>query len=770
MRGCSGTDVPTHISLRELYGEEGLRSLDDADVKVSDLPTYGEGSRDDVMQDAPHQGQGEAPRPGATECGQSPMETDNTHDHDTHMFDDETDARGSSPGARVPQQSGARQSGSRRHHAVSEPGSAILDIYAVTAEEIIEKAQAHLSRKERRKQQRRCKLDAAQQKERTRIANTPSKETLLRAAMAGDEPHLHCSNCDKTFDTDEARRRYPLAVPMKTLCEPCAGKPEVLVEMGLVASAQLIRPGDTELPFEWEKDRALIVSARCPRCHSHYTNGANNTARNQLEAFGVAVTFELLWVDDGGMRKVKGNRFVHWSCELCAASQKENGEVENCEVPCTVAAAAADGLWPVVAYIQPGSKDVDGPLMHDDTMVFCNRPRAAFLARLRVCGRMSFECLHLSLRASTQDSGRDDFKLSKRMRGLLLRSLALLRSVDKQLRHRVKDELRDLQLNSCLICSKLDDRVLNPTELGGCCGICIDCTLKGASRNGLKSEPSAVFEDDSMAKALREGHLLLIPQSDLQFSEQLTKDVQERAQVAAAAARAAVAAQAAAARAPTADDADVASHGGGDAGGQSAADGTAAADVARPAAGGRADTAASAAADGADGQAAASGEGCPLGERFHSFHSPNMTPGIDAKKEDQKPKRTTGIGVCTHLFIMMAGLLVSAKNECYLLIQTLAEEIVFHESFHPIKISDPAWPEALRGKEYLFAYYDIACRHVLSPTLRGLCSRAMSSPRRDFDRSQVRHRVFVALDGPTKSNAAAQFLHEMEVGCRRLSR
>lgn len=147
-----------------------------------------------------------------------------------------------------------------------------------------------------------------------------------------------------------------------------------------------------------------------------------------------------------------------------------------------------------------------------------------------------------------------------------------------------------------------------------------------------------------------------------------------------------------------------------------------------------------------------------------------MTPGIDAKKEDQKPKRTTGIGVCTHLFIMMAGLLVSAKNECYLLIQTLAEEIVFHESFHPIKISDPAWPEALRGKEYLFAYYDIACRHVLSPTLRGLCSRAMSSPRRDFDRSQVRHRVFVALDGPTKSNAAAQFLHEMEVGCRRLSR
>ena len=42
-----------------------------------------------------------------------------------------------------------------------------------------------------------------------------------------------------------------------------------------------------------------------------------------------------------------------------------------------------------------------------------------------------------------------------------------------------------------------------------------------------------------------------------------------------------------------------------------------------------------------------------------------MTPGIDAKKEDQKPKRTTGIGVCTHLFIMMAGLLVSNRGAQY---------------------------------------------------------------------------------------------------------
>ena len=91
-----------------------------------------------------------------------------------------------------------------------------------------------------------------------------------------------------------------------------------------------------------------------------------------------------------------------------------------------------------------------------------------------------------------------------------------------------------------------------------------------------------------------------------------------------------------------------------------------------------------------------------------------MTPGIDAKMEDMKPKRTTGIGVCTHLFIFIAGLLVSPKHECYLLIQTLAEEIAYQPSFRPIKISDPAWPEALRGAEYLFAYYDIACRRVPS--------------------------------------------------------
>ena len=103
-----------------------------------------------------------------------------------------------------------------------------------------------------------------------------------------------------------------------------------------------------------------------------------------------------------------------------------------------------------------------------------------------------------------------------------------------------------------------------------------------------------------------------------------------------------------------------------------------------------------------------------------------MTPGIDAKMEDMKPKRTTGIGVCTHLFIFIAGLLVSPKHECYLLIQTLAEEIAYQPSFRPIKISDPAWPEALRGVEYLFAYYDIACRKCYSAQEVQPCGAGLS--------------------------------------------
>ena len=52
----------------------------------------------------------------------------------------------------------------------------------------------------------------------------------------------------------------------------------------------------------------------------------------------------------------------------------------------------------------------------------------------------------------------------------------------------MKDKLRDVHLNSCLLCSKLDNSVLNTMELGGCCGVCIDCTLKGAPRKGLKFE------------------------------------------------------------------------------------------------------------------------------------------------------------------------------------------------------------------------------------------------------------------------------------------
>jgi hypothetical protein len=285
-----------------------------------------------------------------------------------------------------------------------------------------------------------------------------------------------------------------------------------------------------------------------------------------------------------------------------------------------------------------------------------------------------------------------------------VRSVTLCRDVQKQLRHAAKDEL-GLKLNSCMICNKLPDDI-NPHGLGGCCGLITDGTKKGASRQPHKSVPTST-SDNALEAALREGHRLVLPQSDLAFSEGLTLKAEEKKKAAAAAVRDEAAAQAATARAANPiEDADANAPAlDGDATNRESAAGAATAGVgatddsaardkdANARSAGAADASqgvASAANDGqadggaaADGQACASGDGCPLGERFHSCDSPNMTPGIDAMKEDQKPRRTTCIGVCTHLFIFLAGVLVTAKNECYLLIQTLAEEIVFHESFHP---------------------------------------------------------------------------------------
>ena len=91
------------------------------------------------------------------------------------------------------------------------------------------------------------------------------------------------------------------------------------------ASAQLARPGDTEHPFEWDEHRALIVAARCPRCQSCYTDVANNTERNQLDAFGVTVRFELLWLDDGGMRMMQRNPIR--ALDLRAVREFSEGEL-----------------------------------------------------------------------------------------------------------------------------------------------------------------------------------------------------------------------------------------------------------------------------------------------------------------------------------------------------------------------------------------------------------------------------------------------------------
>lgn len=722
--------TPATVELTEVYG---LPESDSQQFNLSDLPTCGEGGRTE-MPEPLHQdeAEGAAERPprgtaqGDSASGQTQMQMD---DHDYEMDVDHTN---SDSGVHTVRRSATHHSSSRRHHAASESRGPI-NIYEASAADIINMGKEQLDSKSRRKRKKRHKTKAAKQMAKTRTANTPSRDTLRLAAMAGDEPHRHCCSCNRMFGQDEARRWYPHVLPMTTLCEPCAAKPEVLVKLGLAPLAHLFRPGDAERPFQWDDDKKLVVAARCPRCDSCYDDALHGSEVAALSAFG-AVPFKLLLIDDGGMRVVEKNQFVHWTCNRCTTAGQQ-----DCDVPCTVVAAATLGLWPVIAYTQPGSKDLDGPLMQDDTMVFMHRSKATFLGRLRIAGRMSFECLHDTLRALTLDSGRDDLSLSKRMRSALLRSVTLLRSVEAGLRHRVKDELKDengtsLHLSSCLICSKLDDEI-NPKELGGCCGICIDCTLKGASKNVLAPSTVAADVTDSMDEALRADQRLLLRQSDIEFSEQLTKRAQEKARDAAASARAATAVDAVDANTAggrsAADSATAAgaSDGGGLDGAAGVEGGAAqggqasAAEVpaherqaAAEASAQDGQAAAEAPAQDGDAQAGASVEGCYLGERFHSCHSDNMTPGIDAKMEDMKPKRTTGIGVCTHLFIFIAGLLVSPKHECYLLIQTLAEEIAYQPSFRPIKISDPAWPEALRGVEYLFAYYDIACRRVPSGT------------------------------------------------------
>jgi hypothetical protein len=672
-------------------------------------------------------------RPEADAHMGSPSRSPDRCQEEMNEFEAETSSSGRAPEQRPPGNNHSQTRGAR-HHAASRPANPIADMHALTSKQIMDGALEHLEDKERRLAKRREQTDKAKRKADERCRNMPSKAQLREAALAGDEPHRHCSGCDRAFEKNDIRIRYPHVVPIRTVCESCIAKSEVLDKLGVSSPALTVIPTDS-VPFAWFPDNPLVVAERqCPRCQSRHKESSDENGGDDvdMDTFGTTARFRLLLIENGSMRWVDG-KMVHWTCKKC----KENKE-EVCDVSPTLRKCAQEGMWPVSAFIKEGS--VNGELMLDETMVFVNTAYAVFLGRLRFAGCCSFERLHHMLRAVTQDSGRPDLKLSNRMRSLLVRSVTLCRDVQKQLRHAAKDEL-GLKLNSCMICSKLPDDI-NPHGLGGCCGLITDGTKKGASRQPDKSVPTST-SDNALEAALREGHRLVLPQSDLAFSEGLTLKAEEKKKAAAAAVRDEAAAQAATARAanPTEDadanapalDGDATnreSAAGAATAGVGATDDSAArdmdanarsADNARREAGAAdaSEGVASAANDGqadggaaADGQACASGDGCPLGERFHSCDSPNMTPGIDATKEDQKPRRTTCIGVCTHLFIFLAGVLVSAKNECYLLIQTLAEEIVFHESFHPIKISDPAWPEALRGLEYLFAYYDIACRRV----------------------------------------------------------
>ena len=148
--------------------------------------------------------------------------------------------------------------------------------------------------------------------------------------------------------------------------------------------------------------------------------------------------------------------------------------------------------------------------MFDEMMIFVNTAYAAILG-LRFAGCCSLGRLHHTLRVLTQDSGRPDLKLSSRLRYLLVRSVTLCRDMQKQLRHGAKDEL-GLKLNSCMICGKLPE-IVNPHGWAAV----VDGTKKGASRQPGKSVPSSTVAsgDNALDAALREGHRLLPPQSDL---------------------------------------------------------------------------------------------------------------------------------------------------------------------------------------------------------------------------------------------------------------
>jgi hypothetical protein len=165
-------------------------------------------------------------------------------------------------------------------------------------------------------------------------------------------------------------------------------QPEVLERLGVFSPALLVDPTNTQCPFDWDKERPLVVAEkRCPRCQSHVKESSDEDDDDDMgvgiDKLCTTAQFRLLHVENGSMRWVNG-KMLHWTCRKC----KENKE-DDCNVPPTLTTCAQDGLWPVNAFIKQGS--VNGQLLFDETMVFVNTAYAVVLGRLRFAGCCSFE-------------------------------------------------------------------------------------------------------------------------------------------------------------------------------------------------------------------------------------------------------------------------------------------------------------------------------------------------------------------------------------------
>jgi hypothetical protein len=131
-------------------------------------------------------------------------------------------------------------------------------------------------------------------------------------------------------------------------------QPEVLERLGVFSPALLVDPTNTQCPFEWDKERPLVVAEkRCPPCQSHLKESSDEDDDDDMgvgmDKLCTTAQFCLLHVENGSMRWVNG-KMLHWTCKKCKANMEE-----DCNVPPTLITCAQDGLWPVNVFIKQGS-------------------------------------------------------------------------------------------------------------------------------------------------------------------------------------------------------------------------------------------------------------------------------------------------------------------------------------------------------------------------------------------------------------------------------